>query len=347
MKNFTLKTMITVTLLPIALLSTVHASTQHQYEIASKYPLSGVEGWDYIALDSKRGHLFISRSDHVQVMDTATGKMVGSIVDTAGVHGVAFAQDLNLGFTSNGKSDTVTVFELDSLKVVDTIKTTGHGPDAILYNPALKRIYTFNGHGQNVTVIDAMTRKVIATIAVAGRPEFAVNDSQGHIFFNIEDKNEMAMIDTQSSTIVKRWSLAPCEEPSGLAIDEAQHRLFAVCSNKKMMVVDAVSGKIVTTVAVGDGPDAVAFDPHSKLIFVSNGSGALTVVHQETPDRYTVKTNLPTQKGAKTLALNPDTHTVYLVGAQFSPAPAVTANAPHPRPSVIADTVNVMVVSPK
>lgn len=347
MKNFAFTIFMTIALLSAMLAPTAHASTAHPYKIVSRYPVSGSEGWDYIAHDSKRDHLFISRVDHVQVMDTTSGKVVGTIPDTPGVHGIAFAQDLNLGFTSNGRSDTVTVFKLDSLKVVDTIKTSGAGPDAILYNPALKRVYTFNGHGQNVTVIDAITRKVIATIAVAGRPEFAVNDNQGHIFFNIEDKNEMAMIDTQSSTLVKRWSLAPCEEPSGLAMDEKHHRLFAVCSNQKMMVVDAVSGKIITTVAIGDGPDAVAFDPKSKLIFVSNGNGFLTMVHQETSDRYTVKTNLPTQKGSKTLVLNPTTHTVYLVGAEFTPAQAPTAGVPHPRPTVIADTVNVMVVAPK
>lgn len=352
MKNFThIKPAVTaiaaLALLQVALVPSVHASTPNNYEIVSRYPVTGVEGWDYIAIDSKRDHLFISRADHVQVIDAKSGKLLGSIADTAGVHGIAFAQDLHLGFTSNGHSDTVTVFDLDSLKTIDTIKTTGAAPDAILYHAASKRLYSFNGHGANVTVIDAVTRKVIDTIAVAGRPEFAVSDSHGQIFFNVEDKGEIAVIDAQSSKIVKRWSIAPCEEPSGLALDDKHHRLFSVCSNKKMMVVDALSGKVITSVEIGEGPDAAAFDPDSGLVFVSNGSGTLTVVHQDTPDHYTVKANVPTQKGAKTLALNPENHLVYLVSAKFGATPAASTEIPHPRPAVLPDTFNVLVAAPR
>jgi len=322
------------------------AATPESYKIVSRFPISGTEGWDYIAVDSERNHLFISRSDHVQVVDTRSGQVVANIADTAGVHGVAIAQDLKLGFTSNGRSDTITVFELDSLKTIDTIKAVDAGSDSILYYPPLQRIYSFNGKGKSVTVIDAVTRKIIDTLPVFGQPEFAVSDSAGHVFFNVEDKNEIAVIDAQSSKIVKRWAIAPCDGPSGLAIDDAHHRLFSVCSNQKMIVVDSESGKIIATVRIGEKPDAVAFDPAAGLVFVSNGGGTLTVVHQDTADTYTVKANLATQKGARTLALNPENHQVYLVSGKFGAAPAPTAANPHPRPALLPDTFNVLVAAP-
>jgi len=351
MKNFSLSRSTIVTigalmLMQAALVPAVLAATPENYKVVARFPVTGTEGWDYLAVDSKRDHLFVSRSDHVQVLDTKSGEVVANIADTAGVHGVAIAQDLNLGFTSNGKSDTITVFELDSLHTIDTVKTTGAGPDSILYYPRLKQIYSFNRRGESVTIIDAVTRKVIDTLPIAGHPEFAVSDSRGHVFFNVEDKNEIAVIDAQSSKIVKHWQMAACDGPSGLAIDDKHHRLFSVCGNKKMMVVDSLSGKVVTTVAIGEGPDAAAFDPDSGLVFVSNGGGTLTMVHQDTADKYTVKANLATQKGARTLALNPDTHLVYLVSGKFGTAPAATATTPRPRPPLLPNTVNVLVAAP-
>lgn len=335
-----------VMLVQLTLAATAQAATADNYKIVSHFPLAGTEGWDYIAVDSQRDHLFVSRSDHVQVVDTKSGAVVANIADTAGVHGVAFAQDLKLGFTTNGRADTVTVFELDSLKTIDTIKAVGPGPDSILYYPPLQRIYSFNGKGQSVTVIDAVARKVIDTLPVLGQPEFAVSDSLGHIFFNVEDKNEIAVIDAQSSKIVQRWPMAACDGPSGLAIDDLHHRLFSVCGNRKMMVVDAISGKTVATVEIGDRPDAAAFDPASGLVFVSNGGGTLTVVHEDTADKYTVKANLATQKGARTLALNPATHLVYLVSGKFGAAPAATSANPRPRAPLLPDTFNVLVAAP-
>ena len=333
-------------LLQAALASTAQAATPENYKIVARYPVAGVEGWDYIAVDSQRSHLFVSRSDHVQVIDTRSGELVANIAGTAGVHGVAFAQDLKLGFTSNGRSGTITVFELDSLKTIDTIKNVGAGPDSIMYYPPLQRIYSFNGKDQSVTVVDAATRKVIATLPTSGQPEFAVSDSLGHVFFNVEDKNEIAVIDAQSSKIVQRWPMAACDGPSGLAIDDLHHRLFSVCGNQKMMVVDAVSGKTVATVAIGDRPDAAAFDPASGLVFVSNGGGTLTVVHEDTADKYTVTANLATQKGARTMALDPATHRVYLVSGTFGAAPAPTPANPRPRAPLLPDTFNVLVAAP-
>lgn len=351
MKNFTPSRSIVVAtgalmLLQAAFVPMAQAAASDNYKIVARFPVTGTEGWDYIAVDSKRDHLFVSRSDHVQVLDTKSGKVVANIADTAGVHGVAIAQDLNLGFTSNGRSDTITVFELDSLKTIDTVKTTGAGPDSILYYPPLKRIYSFNRRGQSVTIIDAVTRKVIGTLPISGHPEFAVSDSQGHIFFNVEDRNEIAVIDAESSKIVKHWKMAQCDGPSGLATDDKHHRLFSVCGNKKMMVVDSVSGKLVTTVAIGEGPDAAAFDPDSGLVFVSNGGGSLTLVHEDTADKYTVKSDLATQKEARTLALNPESHLVYLVSGDFGAAPAPTATNPHPRRPLLPNTVNVLVAAP-
>ncbi|WP_038492765.1 YncE family protein [Collimonas arenae] len=332
--------------LPAVLPVQAQAAVPDNYKIVSRFPLAGEEGWDYLSIDSQRGRLFVSRSDHVQVVDTKSGKVLANIADTAGVHGVAIAQDLNLGFTSNGRADALTVFELDSLRTVDVIKPTGTGPDSILYYPPLQRIYSFNNHGQSITVVDAVKRKVIETIAAGGHPEFAVSDSQGHIFFNVEDKNEIGVIDAQSSKIVKRWSVAPCDEPSGLAIDDKHHRLFSVCSNQKMVVLDSMTGKVVATVAIGDKPDAAAFDADSGLVFVSNGGGTLTVVHEDGPDQYTVKNNLPTQKSARTMALDPNSHQVYLVTGQFGPPPPATAVTPHPRAPLLPNTVNVLVAGP-
>ncbi|PFH08893.1 YVTN family beta-propeller protein [Collimonas sp. PA-H2] len=351
MKNFTFSSSAmaaacALAFLQIALAATAHAATQENYKIVSRFPVTGVEGWDYIAVDSKRDHLFVSRSDHVQVIDTRSGEMVANIADTAGVHGVAIAQDLKLGFTTNGRADTLTVFELDSLKTIDTIKAIGAGPDSILYYQPLQRIYSFNGKSQSVTIVDAVTRKVIDTLPVSGQPEFAVSDSLGHVFFNVEDKNEIAVIDAQSSKIVKRWTMAACDGPSGLAIDDLHHRLFSVCGNKKMMVVDAISGKTITTVDIGDRPDAAAFDPATGLVFVSNGGGTLTVVHEDTADKYTVRANLATQKGARTLALNPESHLVYLVSGAFGAAPAPTPANPRPRAPLLPDTFNVLVAAP-
>ena len=324
------------------------ASIGASYQVVAQYPLTGAEGWDYLSFDAKRSRLFISRVRHVQVMDTKTGKLVGEIADTDGVHGVAFAQDLKLGFTSNGKANTVTVFDLDTLAPVDSIKVTGVKPDFIFYEPAHKRIYTSNGGSANITAIDAVTRKVVATIDLGGSPEAIVSDKQGrHLFVNLEDKNELVKIDTQAGKVVARWSIAACDAPTGLAFDEKNGRLFAVCHSANIMVVDAKSGKIVTELASGKLADAASFDAKERLVYSSNGEGSLTVVHQDTPDTYTVLSKVDTLKGAKTMAVDQKTHRVYTVSAQFGPVPAATAENPHPRGPILDDTVTVLVAAPK
>jgi YVTN family beta-propeller protein len=324
------------------------ASIGASYQVVAQYPVTGSEGWDYLSFDAKRNRLFISRGRHVQVMDTKTGKLMGEIADTDGVHGVAFAQDLKLGFTSNGKANTVTVFNLDTLAPVDTIKVPGVKPDFIFYEPSHKRIYTSNGGSANVSAIDAATRTVLATIDVGGVPEAIVSDKQGrYLFVNIEDKRELVKIDTQAGKVVARWPMAECDSPTGLAFDEKNERLFAVCHSATMMVLDAKSGKIVSQVANGGYSDAASFDAKEKLVYSSNGEGSLTVVHQDTPDTYTVLSKVDTLKGAKTMAVDQKTHRVYLISAQFGPVPAATAENPRPRAPIVPDTVTVLVAEPK
>jgi YVTN family beta-propeller protein len=317
------------------------------YKVVAQYPIGGSEGWDYLAFDGKRSRLFISRARHVQVLDTKTGKLMGEIADTDGVHGIAFAQDLKLGFTSNGKANTVSVFNLDTLAPVDTIKVTGVKPDFIFYEPAHRRIYTSNGGSANITAIDAATRKVVATIELGGSPEAIVSDKEGrNLFVNLEDKNELVKIDAKAGKVVARWSIAACDAPTGLAFDSKHARLFSVCHSGNMMVVDAKTGNIVSQMAKDKLADAADFDAKQGLVYSSNGEGSLTVMHQDTPDAYTMLGQIATMKGAKTMAVDHQTHRIYTVSAQFSPAPAATAENPHPRPAVVPDTAVVIVAEP-
>ncbi len=242
------------------------------YHVTNTYKVGGDGGWDYLTFDKASNRLFISRSTHVIVMDADSGKVVGDIPDTPGVHGIALAPEFGRGFVSNGRENTVSVFELSSLKVLSKIKV-GENPDAILYDPASKRVFSFNGHSHDVTAIDAAKSTVLGTIKVDGKPEFAVSDEKGEIFVNIEDKSELMALDPNKLEVKARWPLAPCEEPSGLAIDRKNRRLFSGCGNKLMSVVDADSGKLVTTVPIGDGVDANAFDPETGLAFASCGEG--------------------------------------------------------------------------
>jgi YVTN family beta-propeller protein len=320
-----------------------------QFEITQRYTLGGTDRWDYLGYDPVRHHLFISRSSHVQVMDTNTGKQIGDIANTDGVHGFAFVQERKLGFITNGHADTITVVDLDTLKPVDTIKAGGPDPDAIMYVPALKRLYTSNGHDKSVSAIDVVTRKVVATMPVGGKPESLAADNHGHLFVAIEDKGEIVEMSARSNKVFAHWPLTHCEEPSGLAIDTTANRLFAVCANNEMAVVDARSGRQVAELPIGGHPDAAAFDPVLKTVFSSNGAnGTLTVVHEDDPDHYTVLENMSTQEGAKTMALDASTHRVYLVSSKFARAPAAATPAdPHPHPSVVADTFNVLIAQRK
>jgi YVTN family beta-propeller protein len=313
------------------------------YHLLKKITLGGEGGWDYITFDSPTRRLFISRQTKVIVLDVDSEKVVGEIPNTEGVHGIALAPEFNRGFTSNGRAGTVTIFDMKTLAVIDTVKA-GTNPDAIVYDAASKRVFAMNGRSSNSTAIDAATGKVVGTIALSGKPEFAVSDGAGHVYVNIEDKSEIWQIDSQKLTATTHWSLAPCKEPSGLAMDLEHRRLFSGCDNKMVAVVDADSGKVIATPEIGDGVDANGFDPGTGFVFSSNGeSGTLTVIHEDTPDKYTVVENVPTQKSARTMTLDTKTHEVFTVAAQFGPRPAATPETPRPRPPILPNSFVVLI----
>ena len=330
----------------LCFIPTAVAADSPQYTVLTHFAVGGEGGWDYLAFDGDGGRLFISRGTHVMVLDAATGKQLGDIPDTQGVHGIALVPGLGLGLTSNGRAGTATIFDLKSLKKSGEVKV-GTGPDAIMYDPSSQRVFTFNGRSNDASVIDPAKAAVVATIPLGGKPEFGVSDGHGHVFVNIEDKSEIVEIDANKMTVLARWPLAPCEEPSGLAIDSKNGRLFSVCSNKTMAVVDTSTGKVVATPPIGDRPDAAAFDPEAKLAFSSNGEGTLTVVRQDSADKYAVAQTVTTARGARTMTLDPKSHKIYLVTAQFGPAPAPTADQPRPRPSMVPDSFEVIVVGSK
>jgi DNA-binding beta-propeller fold protein YncE len=280
------------------------------------------------------------------VVDPYKGSSIGDIPNTTGVHGIALAQDLGKGFTSNGRENTVTVFDLKTLKETTKIKIDGENPDAILYDPATHRVFTFNGRSKNSTVIDATKDTVVATIPLDGKPEFGVSDGKGKVFVNIEDKSELSAIDAKDAKVLNTWPLAPCEEPSGLAIDQKHHRLFSGCHNKMMAVTDADTGKVIATPAIGQGVDANAFDPEQELAFSSNGDGTLTVVHEDSPGKFSVVDNATTEKFARTMALDTTNHDVYEVTAEIEEAPPAKEGE-RPRRSMKPGTFTLLVVGKK
>ncbi len=333
-----------VSIISLSLAAVALAATGPGYHVVTTYKLGGEGGWDYLITDAAARRTYISRGTHVVVIDADTGKSVGDIADTPGVHGIALAPELGRGFTSNGREGTVSIFDIKTLATNSKVKV-GENPDAILYDPATKRVFTFNGRSQDSTAIDAATGKVLGTIKLDGKPEFAASDAKGGIWVNIEDKSELVAIDPNKLEVKAKWPLAPCTEPSGLAIDRKNRRLFAGCDNKMMAVVDADSGKVLATPPIGDGVDATAFDPETGLAFAScGGDGVLTVVKEDSPDKFSVAENVPTQKGARTMALDTKTHKVFVVTAQFGPRPAPTADNPHPRPAILPDSFVVLVV---
>jgi YVTN family beta-propeller protein len=315
------------------------------YALLARHTLGGPGGWDYLLADPESGHLFVSRSDRVLVVNLGDGSLAATIPGTEGVHGFALVHELGRGYTSNGRTDSLTVFDLATLKPTGTIAAGGRNPDAILYDKASKHLFSFNGRSNDVTVIDPATEKLVATIPAGGKPEFAVTDDQGSVFFNIEDTAELARIDARGAKLTAKWKLKDCEEPTGLAFDQAHHRLFSVCQNGKMVVTDSASGKFVASVAIGKGPDGAAYDAQRGVVFSSNGEdGTLTVIKQVDADHYAVAQNLATQRSARTLALDERSHRVYLVAAKFGPKPEPTREQPRPRAAVLDGSFEVLVV---
>ena len=294
------------------------------YKLVKTIPIGGEGGWDYIYVDSDARRVYISHATHTVVMDADTYKVVGDIPDTQGVHGIAIASDIGRGFTSNGGSNTVTIFDLKTLKPIGNVKTDVN-PDAILYEPVSKRIFTFNGGrrntegGKNTTAINAADGTVAGTLALGGKPEFAAADGKGSIFVNNEDTSELIEIDAKKITETHRWPLAPCKSPSGLSMDVKNRRLLAVCDDKVSVVVNADTGKVVATPEISQGPDAAAFDPATNDFFASCGEGVLTVIHEDSPDKYTVVENVPTKRSARTMGLDLKTHNIFLPAADFDP----------------------------
>lgn len=323
------------------------ASLGAGYKLLEKLKLGGEGGWDYLTYDTAAHRLYISRSTHVQVVDADKKEVVGDIPNTTGVHGIALVPALNRGFTSNGRDSSVTVFDLTTLKTIKTIKIDARNPDAIMYDPVSGRVFTFNGGSHNATAIDAQSDSVVGTIPLGDKPEFAVSDGKGMVYVNLEDSSMIVAIDARTLKVANRWSIAPGEHPSGLAIDREHRRLFSGCDNKMMVVFDPDNGKVVTTVPIGEGVDATAFDPATGLAFSSNGEGTLTVVHEDAPDKFTVIENDSTQRGARTMALDPASHRVYLSTAEFGPPPAPTADRPHPRPSVVPGSFTIVIMGRK
>jgi DNA-binding beta-propeller fold protein YncE len=288
------------------------------YQLVKTIPIGGDGGWDYCIVDSEARKVYVSHATHMVVLDADAYAIVGDIPNTQGVHGIALAPDLGKGFISDGRANTVTIFDLKTLKTISTVGTGGQNPDAIFYDAASKRVFAFNGKTDNVTAINAVDGSVVNMFPVGGKPEFAAGAGDGHVFVNIEDKSELLEIDAQKLAVLHRWPLAPCKQPSGLAMDTKNRRLFAVCGNNVMAVVNPKMGKVIATPKIDDDPDAAGFDPETQLIFSSNGgSGTLTIVHEDSPDKYTVIENVPTKKYARTMAIDFKTHNIFLPIADF------------------------------
>jgi DNA-binding beta-propeller fold protein YncE len=296
------------------------ASPQGGFRVVKEIPVPGNGSWDYLTVDEAARRLYVSHETQVEVLDVDTGAVVGKIPNTPGVHGIAVAPELGRGFTSNGRANTVTIFDLETLEVLGQVKT-GEKPDAIIYDPATRRVLAFNGDGKSATVIEAADGKVAGTVDLGGGPEFAAADGTGYVYNNLEEESELVKIDARKLSVVGRWPLAPCQTPSSMAMDKPNRRLFIGCRSHVMAVVNADDGHVITTLPIGDHVDATAFDPESRLIFNSNGDGTVTVIQQDSPDKYHVVENVKTRPRAKTSALDLRTHRLFLstnVGGNFT-----------------------------
>lgn len=322
------------------------AVAQPGYQLVTEIPIGGEGGWDILNIDSAAHRLYLSHATKVVVIDLERDAVVGEIADTPGVHAFLPVPELKRGFSSNGKENKSSVVDLTTLKTIAKVET-GESPDAIVYEPSKGEVYVFNHRGGSVTVIDAKSTKVVATIALGGSPEFGVEDvDAGRIYCNLEDKNEVVAIDTTKHEVTARWPLAPGEEPTGIALDATHHRLFSACNNKMLVMLNTETGKVITTVPIGSGTDGCAFDAKTQLAFASCGEGVTTIAKEETPDKLVVVQTLTTAPRARTIALDPLTHRIYLPTAEFQPTPSPSPGASPARPTVIANTMKVLVYGP-
>ena len=319
---------------------------QEPYKFLNEIPIGGEGGWDIVTIDSAASRLYLSHATKIVVVDLNKNAVVGEITDTPGVHAFMPVPELQRGFSSNGKESKSSVVDLTTLKTLSKLDT-GQNPDAIAYELQRGEVYIFNHTGNSATVIDAKQAKIVATIPLGGSPEFAVADgSTGRVYCNIEDKSEVAVIDAAKHEVVARWSVAPGTEPSGIALDAVHHRLFATCHNKMMAMLDTETGKVIATVPIGAGVDGCAFDDSTQLAFASCGEGTTTITKQETPDKLTVVQTLKTERGARTMAIDPKTHRIYLPSAQFQPPPSPSPGASPARPTIVPNTLKLLVYGP-
>ncbi|HKW13653.1 MAG TPA: YncE family protein [Candidatus Krumholzibacteria bacterium] len=302
--------------------------------VANRFSVEGDGGWDLLTVDEAGGRVFLSHGTVVQAVDEKTGKLLGTIGGMDRVHGIALAPDLKLGFATSGADNMVVIFDTGSLAVITKLPVDGTSPDAILYDPATKRVFAFNGHSNNATVIDAKTRAIAGSVALPGKPELAVADGRGGVFVNLEDTSMVCAIDAKAMKVKTAWSLAPGKEPTGLAIDAKNHRLFSACNNGFMVVLDSESGKVVATVPIGERVDGAAFDPALKRAYAPCGTGSLTVIQETNANTFSVLENTPTQIGARTIAIDTRTHHLFQPTAEYGEAPAPTAENAHPRPPI-------------
>ena len=320
------------------------AADSGSYAVTARHPIPGDGGWDYLSHDAAQNRLYISRGTRVQVFDPAAGRVEAEIADTPGVHGVALAADVGKGYTSNGRSNTVSVFDLKTLKTLSIIQTPlGLNPDYIAYDSKSQRVWAFNGRSHNASVIDARSDQLVATVELNGKPEAAVADGRGRVFVDIEDRNEVAVIDTASSRVTANWALPGCEEPAGLAIDAERGRLFVACHNRTLLVLNSDTGAVGARLPIGDGVDATVFDARRHLVFSSQGDGTLTVIEAAPADHYSVLQTVATPRGARTMALNSATHELYLMAAEYDEAPPIQGQV-RPRRAMRPGSASLVVV---
>jgi DNA-binding beta-propeller fold protein YncE len=323
--------------------TSAQSARNQDYRVVRQFELGGDGRWDYVTLDTVSDRLFIARQDRVMVVDPKTGKLLGVVGGLDGAHGVALDYGTHHGFATSGRDGKVTMFDLRTLEVLGR-SPAAKDADAVLYDPASHHVFTFNGDAASSTVIDPASGKAIGSIALGGKPEFGVSAGDGKLYVNIEDRGEIAEIDAKAQRVTRRWSLAPCTEPTGLAIDRKHHLLFSGCHSQVMAISDATQGKMIATVPIGEGVDGAAFDPATALAFASNGDGTLTVVHEDSPARFHVVSSVPTKRGARTMALDQRSGRVFTVTADLGPAPAPTAEQPHPRPTIVPGTFTLLVL---
>lgn len=315
------------------------------YHVAKTFTLGGDGGWDYIALDTVGHRLFVARQNRVMVIDPESGKLLGEIPGLNRAHGVAFSYTTGKGFATSGGDSSVVVFDLKSLQVLGRT-TAAVDADAVIFDPFSKHVFTFNGDANSSTAIDAASGQRIGNIPLGGAPEYGVSGGDGKLYVNLEDSSMVDEIDAVTMKVTRRWSLAPCQSPSGLAIDRVHHLLFSGCHNQVMAISDATAGKVVGTAPIGQGVDACRFDAGTELAFASNGDGTLTVIHEDSPTKFTVVANVQTKRGARTMELDPKTHRVFTVTADFGPPPAPTADRPRPRPPILPGTFALLELDP-